>query len=295
LFGLSLSSLALTGAQNVFTQNNTFQNNVTINGNLEVDQYITGSAGNPVEIKGTGGTYDLAVFNTAGVLVFSVADSGAVNVPDGNFSATGYVNSGTGFRYNGGAGTAGQCLVSNGAYFVPGTCGSGGTTTQYYQSVYNNTVGVTQRAVLNIAPRLTAADNAVAGYTTLDLATTGVTPGTYTSSNITVDAFGRITAAASNGTTGPVIRTVKITSVCGTSGASYASCPNTINWLPNFADANYIPQCTAGTPTGQAFSGLWIDPSSVSASGMTVYIQNGTSDGAHPISVTAIYCTGIHL
>ena len=50
------------------------------------------------------------------------------------------------------------------------------------------------------------------GTFTVDLATTTVTPGNYAKATITVDAYGRITAAASNGDIDGTVTSVKIDS-----------------------------------------------------------------------------------
>jgi hypothetical protein len=295
LFGLTLSSLALTGAQNVFTQNNTFQQNVTINGTLSVSSIypVTGT----VSIYGQGGQPDLKVYNTAGTLVFEVYDNGLVQSTLGSLQAAGYVVANQGFLVNGSGGTSGQCLVSNGTAFIPGTCGSGGTAPTFYYYDWNG-ANLPQRGVNAFQPgRFTLTDNAVGNATFIDLATTGVTAGTYFSpSSVTVDSYGRVTSiTGSGGGTTQIVKAVIVTSgICTTPNAANAQCGTAVRWTTPFPNGDvYVPTCTAGFPTNSQLMGTWIDPNSISPTGFTFYIANGSGNGAFPISVTAIYCIGV--
>ena len=90
----------------------------------------------------------------------------------------GYINTNLGYLVGGGAGSAGQCLVSNGIYFGPGSCGALPTT--YYQHVQLSGGLLPQEPFINFNSTLTVQDNPGSTRTDVGLPASGVTPGTLT-------------------------------------------------------------------------------------------------------------------
>lgn len=152
------------------------------------------------------------------------------------------VNSVSGYQVNGAA-PNNDYLCGNGSFFIPSASPCTAAATVFYQSMHNPP-GTTlpSEPVLTFTSRFLLTDNP--GLSTLvDLANSGVTPGTYTfPASVTVDIYGHITAIA-NGPTPVVVQSFSV-SGCATAGTTDSNCTGTITLPVAMADNNYTPALT---------------------------------------------------
>jgi hypothetical protein len=164
-------------------------------------------------------------------------------------------------------------------------------TRAYYQTFDLNGTPLPQENVANFTTNFNLTDTSPS--TTVDLSTTGVSAGTYHQANITVDTFGRISAASSGGVT--LTQEKIITSgICTTTGGDYISggCTMSVTWPTAFADTNYGIHCQTWTATvGKV---VWAFPSAKTTTGFTLELENGTNSGGVASTTNEIDCTGIH-
>ena len=141
------------------------------------------------------------------------------------------VNALGGYLVNGGGGSAGQCLGSDGtAYDTPIACVTS-IPTLYYQTIEANGSAETQRAALNFSPRFLPTDSSSPARTNVDLNSpgTGYYVGTYTadpggSTNCAAfDGNGNLVPSSSTSCAGPTT-----TRTCNSNGCYRIEADGTI-------------------------------------------------------------------
>jgi hypothetical protein len=96
---------------------------------------------------------------------------------------------------------------------------------------------------------------------------------------------------------GPSIQTIQVTGtseICTTGTAAFSQCAGSspVTWTTAFADTNYSVSCMGASAMTGTITQIWA--TSITASGFTLNLQNGDSNGAVASTFTQIDCMGIH-